>query len=411
MVFGRTTLLLSFAFFSAVKAQAGKLYYTDREADLVRRANLDGSDVETLIELPDTNLRGIVIHRPGGKLYFCDNARNTIYRADLDGGNLEAIVENRLRFPADITIDSDSQKLYWCDRTNNRIERANLDGSGRETVLETSLPYFLDLDPAGGKIYWGHFQNGTIKRANLADGSDEEVVIDNLTTVRQVKLDLSGGYLYWCDRNAKPARIQRRRIEGGEIEDLYLGLDTPHGMDLDIPAGKIYWVDTGTNARDDSIGARSVCRGNMDGSGPVEILAEGDQPWDIVLDPTVSDYIDWRQRHLPAGAKLDGPADDIDGDGVPNGIAYALGGSVPSFCPGSPAFEYDVRNGVSDLFGLRIEVSTDLQSWRHNNDGGALVTDDFPSPGLPGDPFQHFRSELRPPFDTAERVYLRVVLP
>jgi hypothetical protein len=407
----RSKLLLTFLLFGPGVVEAGKLYFTDRAADVVRRADLDGTNVETLVELPGNNLRGIVTDTSTGKMYFCDNDEDIIYRANLDGSNLEPIVDTDLRFPADITIEPVTQKLYWCDRNAGRIERANLDGSGRETVIATPQPYFLDLDPEGGKIYWGHFSNGTINRANLADGSDSEVFIDDLSTVRQVKLDLAAGYLYWCDRDAIPARIQRRRIEGGEIEDLYLNLDTPHGMALDLPAGKIYWVDTGTNRRDGSIGAHSVCRGDLDGSGPIEVLIEGSQPWDIVLDPEVSDYHDWRQRHLPVGAGLADPEDDFDRDGIPNGLAYALGGTLPVFDHSQSALEYSVRNRVTDLFDLRIEISTDLQTWRHNNDGGGPVTNDLPAPGLPGDPFQFIRSEILPPFDRSERLYVRFVLP
>jgi hypothetical protein len=406
-----TALILSLVLGSSNIANAGKMYYTDREAGLVQRADLDGSNVETLVTLPGSNLRGIVLNLPEGKMYFCDNGDDIIYRANLDGSNRVAIVNTDLGFPADITLDPTTQKLYWCDRNNNRIERANLDGSSRETVIDTDQPYYLDLAPADGKLYWGHFSNGTIYRANLADGSNLETLIDGLTTVRQVKLDINAGYIYWCDRNAEPSRIQRRPVEGGAIEDLYLNLDTPHGMTLDIPAGKIYWVDTGTNNRAGSTGAHSLCRGNMDGSGPIEVLVNLAQPWDVVVAPEIVDYTDWRQRHLPAAALLDGPADDFHGNGVPNGITYALGDGLPTLGVGPPALEYVVRNQVTDLANLRVEISTDLATWHHNDEGGIPVTEDFPAPGLPGDPFQHIRTEALPPFDNAERIYMRIVLP
>lgn len=406
-----SSLFLSLVLIATVTAKAGKIYYTDRGAGLVQRADLDGTNIETLVTLPGSNLRGIVLNLPEDKMYFCDNGGDVIYRADLDGSNRVAIVSSDLGFPADITLDPVARKLYWCDRNNDRIERANLDGSGRETVIETDQPYYLDLDPAAGKLYWGHFSNGTIYRANLADGSNAETLVEGLTTVRQVKLDIDAGYIYWCDRNAVPSRVQRRLIEGGPVEDLYLNLDTPHGMTLDIPAGKIYWVDTGTNDRAGSIGARSLCRGDMDGSGPIEVLLNLTQPWDVVVDPEIVDYTDWRQRHLPAAAERDGVGDDFDGNGIPNGITYALGSELPVLGLGPYALEYPVRNHVTDLAGLRVEISTDLERWRHNNDGGAPVTEDFPAPGLPGDPFQLIRTEVLAPFGTAERIYMRIALP
>ena len=408
----KTLFLLLFALHAAASLTwAGKIYFTDRGSGRVHRANLDGSDLETLSTLTGSNLRGITLNPEEGKMYFCDNGGNTIYCSNLDGSNRSPIITTDLGFPADITYDSISQKLYWCDRDNDRIERANPDGSERETIIETDQPYYLDLDPVGGKIYWGHFSIGSIFRANLADGTDPETIVSGLTTVRQVALDLGNGYIYWCDRNATPSRIQRRLIEGGQVENLYLGLDTPHGMTLDIPAGKIYWADTGTNNRPDNVGARSLCRGDMDGSGPLEVLITLSQPWDVILDTTITNYTDWRQRYLPTNTELDGPGDDINGDGIQNGIAYALGGSLPILSLSPPALHYTLRRNVNDLDNLRVELSMDLKTWRHNDDGEGIVSMNFPAPGLPDDSFQLIRSEAVPPFDTAEQLYLRIVLP
>ena len=105
-----------------------------------------------------------------------------------------------------------------------------------------------------------------------------------LIRTRGVKVDPNGGYYYWCDRESH--KVQRKPINGGEIEDLYTGLDTPHGMTLDIRAGKIYWVDTGTNSIG-GLGAKAVSRGDMDGSGAQEVLANMSQPWDLTLDTRI----------------------------------------------------------------------------------------------------------------------------
>ncbi len=404
-------LFSSFLLGAAPDSRAGKIYFTDRGRGLVQRANLDGTRVETLSSLPGSNLRGITLDLPGGKLYFCDNGSDHIYSANLDGSNRVAIVSSDLGFPADITLDPLTRKLYWCDRNRDRIERCNLDGTERETVLTTDQPYYLDLDPEGGKVYWGHFSRGSIYRADLADGRNVETLVTGLTNVRQVQLDLQAGYIYWCDRNAVPARIQRRLIEGGPVENVYLGLDTPHGMTLDLAAGKIYWADTGTNNRAGTLGARAICRGDMNGSGPIEILATVSQPWDVVVDPFISSYAEWRQRFLPIDTVDDEPGDDADGDGIINAFAYALGKDIPVFTLNPPRLEYAIRNDVTDLAGLRIEISTDLRNWRHNQDGGDPVTLDFQVPGPPGSPFQILRTEIAPPFRDASCLYYRFVIP
>ena len=105
-----------------------------------------------------------------------------------------------------------------------------------------------------------------------------------------------------------------------------------------------------------------------------------------------------------------GPA-DINGDGIQNGIAYALGDSLPILSLSPPALHYTLRRNVNDLDNLRVELSMDLKTWRHNDDGEGVVSINFSAPGLPDDPFQLIRSEAAPPFDTAEQLYLRLVLP
>ena len=114
-------LLLSLLFVATPFSRAGKIYFTDRGAGRVQRADLDGSNIETLVMLPGSNLRGITLNLPEGKMYFCDNGGDDIYRASLDGSDRVSIVSTSLGFPADITLDPLAQKLYWCDRNNDRI--------------------------------------------------------------------------------------------------------------------------------------------------------------------------------------------------------------------------------------------------------------------------------------------------
>ena len=79
----------------AVDATAGKMYWTSWTSDsdhdrIVQRANLDGSDVETL--------RGgvaldIALDIQGGKMYLANWSE--IQRADLDGSNAEDLITVR----------------------------------------------------------------------------------------------------------------------------------------------------------------------------------------------------------------------------------------------------------------------------------------------------------------------------
>jgi len=50
---------------------AGKIYWTDYTADIVRRSNLDGSGIETLYVPPfNRNPQGISLDLQGGKIYW-----------------------------------------------------------------------------------------------------------------------------------------------------------------------------------------------------------------------------------------------------------------------------------------------------------------------------------------------------
>jgi len=361
-------------------AGAGKMLFTDRGARIVRIANLDGSDLQTLIPSAGSNIRGIAIDIAGNDLFYADNGADIIYRARLDGSGREAIVTTGLGFPADIALDRAAGKLYWCDRNNNRIERAGYDGSNRETLVATTQPYYLDLDPVNQKIYWGDFSGGNIFRADLPGATNIQTVVSGLVQTRGVKVDPGGGYLYWCDRNAH--KIQRRHINDGPIEDLYTGLDTPHGMTLDIPAGKVYWVDTGTNNVAGSRGAMAVNRGDMNGTGPHEVIAGVNQPWDITLDPRVTTYPEWIHRRFEKDApdSVSNPDADPDGDHLNNLLEYYTGLN-PFAAENLPVASHTWTNGnllfthrqtlspITDV-NAAVEISTDLKTW---NSGAAFT--------------------------------------
>ena len=216
---------------------AGKLYWIDRGPDEIYRSDFDGANPELLLngdDVPGSNeFRGLAVDVNAGVLFFCDNGANKIFRAPLDGTRGVTEIVTGLAFPADITADPKAAKIYWCDRDRNVIQRANYDGSNPETVVETAAPYFLTLDLAGGKLYWGDFSAGNIARVNLTDGSQRETVVSGIKgQTRGVALDPVENQIYWVNRNDK--KIQRRDLAGGEIEDIYTELDTPHGMVLDV---------------------------------------------------------------------------------------------------------------------------------------------------------------------------------
>jgi hypothetical protein len=352
--------------------RAGKMLISDRGASRIQIADLDGSNLRTLIPSAGTNVRGIAIDVKRNLLFYADNGGNVIYQAKLDGSDREPIVSTGLRFPADLALDKKSSKIYWCDRDNDRIERSDYDGGNRETVIETESPYYLDLDLTHEKLYWGDFSGGNIFRASLPNAENTEKIVSGLIRTRGVKVDPKGGYFYWCDRETH--KIQRKPINGGDIEDLYTSLDTPHGMTLDINAKKVYWVDTGTNSIEGT-GAKAVSRGDMDGSGKQEVLASLSQPWDLTLDTRVTNYGEWTKRRFRKDAPptLISPESDPDNDQNNNLLEYFSGTNpfvfgkkeILSLIRSSPYIElsYRMTNQPIEDIRVNIEGSENLLDW------------------------------------------------
>ena len=223
---------------------------------------------------------------------------------------------------------------------------------------------------------------------SATEGVSQDGVTGNNMT-RGVRIDPREQMLYWVNRDDKKVhRCPLSAVAGGPIplthpavQTLYTNLDTPHGLTLDIPARKIYWADTGTNPGEGN-GGKAVCRGDFDGSTPLEILASGTEPWDVELDLRCTNYLQWTQRCFRRDATPGeiAPDADPDGDGLPNAVEYAFDLS-PGYADRSQlpagviatgplpgdyhAVQYRRRTGTGDL-QYEVQVSTNLNQWAGN---------------------------------------------
>lgn len=87
----------------AVDAAGGKLYWTDRRADRIRRAGLDGTGAEDLVT-GLSNPQGIALDLADGKMYWTDWGTRKIQRANLDGSAVEDVVTAGLHTPWEIAL-------------------------------------------------------------------------------------------------------------------------------------------------------------------------------------------------------------------------------------------------------------------------------------------------------------------
>ncbi|MCY3788615.1 MAG: T9SS type A sorting domain-containing protein, partial [Gemmatimonadetes bacterium] len=201
----------------------------------------------------------------------------SIQCANLDGSDLETLVSD-LDTPWGIALDEDIPygDLYWTNLGVNApgtgsIRRANLDDSDLETLISdlSSYSYSIALDVSGDKMYWTYSSSsitdtGSIRRANL-DGSNIETLISDLFHPYSIALDVSGDKMYWTELGADwfsgTGSIRRATLDGSDLETLVSDLSHPVSVVLDVGGGKMYWTDWDA----DSPGTGSIRRANLDG--------------------------------------------------------------------------------------------------------------------------------------------------
>jgi DNA-binding beta-propeller fold protein YncE len=205
-----------------VDTQNHMLYWSDREGMRVMRADLDGSNVETLVDTSNGDPRpgpdptkwcvGIAVDAPGGKLYWSqkgdDNAgEGRICRAGLElrrgetpatRSDVEVLYE-QLPEPIDLDLDLSRRFLYWTDRGDpprgNTVNRAPLDApAGRRPMPQILFTHLMEgiglaLDVKGERMFVTDF-GGSVYSANL-DGSNPKTLLGalgNLSGIAYVEL-------------------------------------------------------------------------------------------------------------------------------------------------------------------------------------------------------------------------------
>ena len=269
------------------------IYWTDPGGNKIQRANLDGSNKQTLAT--GVGALGIALDVADNKMYWTTGLPGKIQRANLDGSNRQTLITGNLSWPFDLALDVAGGKMYWTASTLRRIERANLDGSNRQTLIANGLPgpAGFALDVARGKMYWVDSSADKIERANL-DGSNRQTLIANgLDEPRGIALDIAAGKMYWTDWGTD--KIERANLDGSNRQTLIrTEAGQPYGIALDVAGGKMYWADTGRGKIEQS---------NLDGSNRQDFITGLRKPYHFALSITSESPPIIREA-------------DVDGDGV-----------------------------------------------------------------------------------------------
>ena len=121
----------------------GKLYWTEqtgKKAGKVRRANLDGSNVQLVKKLTSAP-RGIALDVVNRKLYLT-NAYGKLQRMNLDGSNFQPNFITGLKAPGQVVVDRVGGKVYWTEQ--GKLRRADFDSSNIQDVV-TGLGELTDI--------------------------------------------------------------------------------------------------------------------------------------------------------------------------------------------------------------------------------------------------------------------------
>ena len=214
----------------AVDTRNRKLYLINSWRK-IQRLNFDGSNFEpnfiTGLETP----KSITVDIAGGKLYWTEQTNKTtgrIRRAHLDGSNVQ-LVKELTNVPHDLAVDPVNGKLYLTNSWG-KVQRLNLDGSNFEPNFITGLeaPKSITVDIAGGKLYWT--ERDRISCANL-NGENPQSIITGLDTPTDIVLGVS--------KNMTPAAptgiATRHQIGPPDETHLFTNYPNPFNPETWIP--------------------------------------------------------------------------------------------------------------------------------------------------------------------------------
>jgi hypothetical protein len=241
-----------------VDADAGHLYWTNmgspkRNDGSIFRSDLDGKNMITIVPPGGTfTPKQLQIEKKSGKLYWSDREGMRIMRGNLDGSNLETLVDtsrgdprpgpDAMKWCVGIAVDAEGGKIYWTQKGD--------DNAGQGRIFRANI----ELPPG----------------QSPANRNDIELLYENLPEPVDLDLDVANGMLYWTDRGDPPrgntvnrAPMDPAHGNAKEPEILFTHLMEGIGLALDLKGGRMFFTDF----------AGSVYSANLDGSNQKTLVA------------------------------------------------------------------------------------------------------------------------------------------
>jgi hypothetical protein len=255
----------------AVDVVAGHIYWTNMgnptaNDGSIERADLDGQNRTTIVPQGGTfTPKQLQLERKSGKLYWCDREGMRLMRANLDGSNIETLVDTSQGDPrpgpdatkwcVGVAIDVDGGKVYWTQK--------GPDNAGKGRLFRAGI----------------HVPTGQ----TASDRADIEVLYDGLPEPIDLELDLNNRVMYWTDRGDPPRgnTVNRAPMDSDTKgrpapEIVFTHLMEGIGIALDLKDDRMFITDFGgdvLSARLDGSDKKVllVAQGNLTGIAYSEI--------------------------------------------------------------------------------------------------------------------------------------------
>jgi hypothetical protein len=253
-----------------VDVEAGHIYWTNMGVPnlndgSIERADIDGKNPKIIVPEGGTfTPKQIHLDKKNSKLYWCDREGMRVMRSNLDGSQIETLVEagrgdsdrrDQTRWCVGITLDPWRGQIYWTQKGPDNA------GLGRIFRASIEMP----------------------KDETAANRNDIELLFDGLPEPIDLELDLKNRVLYWTDRGDPPCgnTVNRAPVDvtpkPGDVPEIVLThLMEGIGIALDVPGDRMFVTDFAGSiysAKLDGSGERNFlyAQGNLTGIAYAEI--------------------------------------------------------------------------------------------------------------------------------------------
>lgn len=201
-----------------------KFYWTSSSNNYIGWSTLNGGSSGVLISGQDTPME-LEIDLTNNKLYWTvTGADDEIRRADLDGSNVETVVPG-LNRPHGLALDVPDSNMYFTEVVLGTVSRCTLDGSNITTIvsgltnpqwiaLESSLISSGSIQESGNLFIYGHDEK-VISGDLFVAGRNNFAISGNLF--------ISGSITPTPGPSDSPLRIIHRLVRAGDYNPQLIG--------------------------------------------------------------------------------------------------------------------------------------------------------------------------------------------